>query len=233
MSQYGLDVLDLLGDVNGSSVLDLGCGDGILTKEIVNRGATVLGVDSSAEMVEAATKLGVDARVMDAANLSFESQFDNVFSNATLHWVRPPERVIEGVWDSLTAGGTFAGEFGGHGNVAAIVTAITAVLKVRGVNAEEKWSWYFPTVRAYNDLLEAQGFFVESIALLPRPTILTTDINGWLRTFANSFFTGFSPDEISEMIQDIVELLRPSLCDDQGIWTGDYIRLRFKAIKPA
>lgn len=233
MSEYGVAVLDLLGDVTGKSVLDLGCGDGPLTKQIVDRGATVVGVDASPEMIEVAKASGLDARVMDARKLTFESEFDAVFTNATLHWVKPPQPVIAGVWTALKPGGIFAGEFGGHGNVAAIVTAVNAVIKNHGREPSTVDGWYFPTPRAYKELLEAQGFDVEWIGLIPRPTPLPTDAKGWLRTFGKTFFEGFSPEELNVILDEITDLLRPVLCDDQGAWTADYVRLRFKVHKPA
>jgi trans-aconitate methyltransferase len=83
----GQPVLDLLQPQAGERILDLGCGDGVLTEKLAALGAHVVGVDSSADMVAAARQRGLDARVMDARALTFENEFDAVFSNAVLHWV--------------------------------------------------------------------------------------------------------------------------------------------------
>src|SRR5271154_3451930 len=79
--ELGQPVLDLLKPQAGERILDLGCGDGALTEKIVALGAHVVGVDSSPDMVAAARRRGIDAEIMDARALVFESEFDAVFSN--------------------------------------------------------------------------------------------------------------------------------------------------------
>src|SRR5262245_22442281 len=65
VSDLGAPVLALLDPKPGERILDLGCGDGALTRRIVEAGAIVVGIDASAAMVEAARALSIDARVMD------------------------------------------------------------------------------------------------------------------------------------------------------------------------
>jgi trans-aconitate methyltransferase len=227
----GQPVLDLLDPKPGERVLDLGCGDGVLSEKIAGRGASVVGVDASLQMVAAAKRRGINAHLMDGYELTFDGEFDGVFSNAALHWMsKVPDAVIAGVRRALKPGGRFAGEMGGHGNVAAITVALIAVLQLRGVaNARSASPWYFPTVEDYRLRLERQGFEVEHIELIPRPTLLPTDMTGWLKTFGVPFIRHLPPAEHSPALEEAVGLLRPALCDDQGRWTADYVRLRFLA----
>ena len=227
VSDLGQPVLELLSPRSGERILDLGCGDGALTEKLVEAGSSVVGVDLSPEFVAAASARGIDARLLDAHKLPFHDEFDAVFSNAVLHWMRDIDGVLDGVHMSLRTGGRFVGEFGGHGCVAAICTALRAVVYRRGLNAPAVW--YFPTVEEFQTKLHKHGFEVTSIALIPRPTFLPAGMPAWLHTFAQPFLAGLPLEERQSAEQEAIELLRPSLCDASGNWTADYTRLRFSA----
>jgi trans-aconitate methyltransferase len=231
VSDLGQPVLDLLNPQPGERILDLGCGDGALTEKVAAAGAEVVGVDASADMVEAAKRRGLDARVMDAYALTFDHEFDAGFSNAAMHWMkRDPECVIHGVRRALKPGGRFAAEMGGHGCVAAITVALCATLEKRGVvNPASLIPWYFPTADDYRARLEGAGFQVEYIALIPRPTPLPTGMRGWLETFAIPFAKALPAEERDPFLDEVTQRLRPALRDEQGRWTADYMRLRFAA----
>src|SRR5688572_1038214 len=114
VSDLGAPLLNLLDPQPGERILDLGCGDGALTQKIAATGSFVIGVDSSPAFVEAAHARGLNVALMDAQQLSLKRQFDAVFSNAALHWMKHPELVVEGVANCLRRGGRFIGEFGGR-----------------------------------------------------------------------------------------------------------------------
>jgi SAM-dependent methyltransferase len=236
VADLGGAVLDLLAPEPGEHILDLGCGDGALTERLVASGARVVGVDASPDMVRAAVARGLDARVLDGQRLDFDGQFDAVFSNAALHWMPDGAAVIAGVFRALKPGGRFVGEFGGHGNVAAIVTALNAVLTARGLDASRLRRWY-PTAERYAAMLAAGGFAVEQATLIPRPTHLPTGIAGWLATFVDPFlddpaFAAGPAIDRDALKAEAAALLAPALRTDTGEWIADYVRLRFKAIKP-
>ncbi|MBM3520657.1 MAG: class I SAM-dependent methyltransferase, partial [Alphaproteobacteria bacterium] len=132
VSDLAEGVVSWLAPQPGERILDLGCGDGALTEKLCHSGASLVGVDSSADLLAAAKARGLDARLMDGERLTFDSEFDAVFSNAALHWMKAADKVAEGVSRALKPGGRFVAEFGGHGNVAAIVTAMLAVARHRG-----------------------------------------------------------------------------------------------------
>jgi len=227
----GQPVLDLLNAQPGERILDLGCGDGVLTEKLVALSAQVVGVDSSADMIAAALRRGLDARVMDAHALVFENEFDAVFSNAVLHWIKDdPDAPIAGALRALKTGGRFVGELGGHACVGAITVAS---LERRGVKDAASWiPWYFPTVEDYERRLRRAGFVPLSVQLIPRPTPLPTGMRGWLDTFANPFSAALPSEERGAYLDEVTALLKPVLCDADGHWTADYTRLRFAAIKP-
>jgi SAM-dependent methyltransferase len=232
VAELGMPVVELLAPKAGERVLDLGCGDGFLTAKLAALGCSVLGIDASAAQVEAARKLGLDARVADAETLAFSEEFDAVFSNATLHWIRKPDAAIACVWRALKRGGRFVGECGGDGCVAVIRAALARALAKRGQDFHALNPWYFATAEEYGDKLRARGFRVESIAVFPRPTPLPGDVRAWLETFAENFMKGIPKAERAAFLAEVQEDLRPDLCDAAGKWTADYTRLRFRAIKP-
>jgi trans-aconitate methyltransferase len=232
VSDLGAPVVELLAPHAGERILDLGCGDGALTIKLADIGCDVVGVDSSAPQIEAARRLGLDARVVDGARLSFDSEFDAVFSNAAIHWMKPVDDVIAGVWRAIRPGGRFVAEFGGYGCVETIKRALIEALARRGIDGDAINPWYFPTVEDYSARLVRQGFAVSYIALIPRPTPLPTEINGWLETFAQSFIAPLAKNDRADFIDEVREALRPKLCDDDGKWFADYVRIRFATHKP-
>ena len=211
-------------------VLDLGCGDGILTEQLSAAGAQVLGVDTSEDFLKAARDRGLDVKAMDGQALTFDAEFDAVFSNAALHWMTEPDKVLAGVSRALVSGGRFVGEFGGHGNVAAIVTAMRATAARRDGNEALAGPWFFPSPEVYEEMLKAHGFDVRRIGLFPRPTPLKTGMAEWLKVFRRPFFEQFGKDKLV-VLSEVEDLLRPVLCDARGNWTADYVRLRFEAFK--
>ena len=227
----GTPVLELLMPAAGEHILDLGCGDGVLTERIAAAGATVVAVDAAFDMVAAAQARGLDARVVAGQHLTFDGEFDAVFSNAALHWMRPPEAVLAGVYRALKPGGRFVGEMGGHNNTAAIMVAISAVLARRGLDAARLSPWWFPSAAAYRAKLEAAGFIVDDIRIVPRPTPLPAGLEAWLDTFTEDFFGALPPPDRMPARSEVVDLLRPILMDETGTWIADYVRLRFQAHK--
>jgi len=223
-------VLEWLAAQPGERVLDLGCGDGQLTQKIAATGAIVAGADASPQMVEAARGRGIDAQVAQAEALPFaDASFDAVFSNAALHWVRGQDAMMAEVHRVLKPGGRFVAEMGGHGNVAAIRVAFMAALSRHGFGGREEDENYYPTPEEYTRRLEQHGFTIERMAHIPRPTPLGKDMAAWFRTFRSGVL-GTLPAELRDaVVNETVALLAPALCDREGNWTGDYVRLRFIA----
>lgn len=224
--------MDLLAPRRGERILDLGCGDGVLTKKLVDLGCEVVAIDSSVQQIEAAKKLGLNASVMGGEDLLYRDEFDAVFSNAVLHWIRRADVMLAGVYRSLKPGGRFVAECGGHGCIHKIRTALVEALDRRGFDGEARVPWYFPTPADYATRLERAGFRVDSIALIPRPTPLPGDIVDFLETFALNFFQGFSDRARSDYLEEVRMVLEPQLRDADGCWVADYVRLRFAATRP-
>ncbi|MBY8975778.1 methyltransferase domain-containing protein [Rhodobacteraceae bacterium NNCM2] len=231
VSDLGAPVLELLDPQIGEHILDLGCGDGVLTRELMHAGATVVGVDASPDMIAKARADGIDAHVMDAHDLTLDGPFDAVFSNAAMHWMTKPDLVLKGIARCLKPGGRLVAEFGGMGNVAAIRTAIIAVLaRDFGIKTTLHDIWYFPSVGEHSTRLEEAGFEVTECQLIPRPTPIKSDMRAWLSTLAAPALQKLPETDRDDAAKAMEELLAPALQDAGGNWTADYIRLRFKAV---
>jgi trans-aconitate methyltransferase len=231
VSDMTSDVVAWLAPKRGERILDLGCGDGALTEKLVQAGAVVTGADNSEAFLEAARRRGLDVHFKDGQALDYGPEFDAVFSNAALHWMTRAEDVVKGVARALKKGGRFVAEFGGHGNIAAIVTALRATAIAHGKDPARAAGWFYPTPAEYRALLEANGFSVDRIGLFPRPTPLPTGLRGWLSTFRESYFDQWPESERERIISEIEDLLAPALRDKSGNWTADYVRLRVAAVR--
>ena len=234
--QYGENVLELLNAKPGEHILDLGCGTGHLTNQIQQLGAVVTGIDSSAEMIKQAQANFPDGNfgVANETNFYFAEQFDAIFSNAVLHWIKDQVSLVKNVYESLKPGGRFVAEMGGRGNVGQLIAATQQVLLKHGY-AEQAGTivWYFPGLGEYTKLLEDEGFRVTYAIHYDRETLLqegAASIPKWIAMFGNQYFIGIPATEKEAMLAEITDLLEPFYNKD-GQWYADYKRLRFIAVK--
>jgi 2-isopropylmalate synthase len=149
---------DLINDLNpkpNEKILDLGCGNGVLTKKILRSTKNVIGIDSSDAMVQAAKKIGIDSYLIDGEAIPFRNVFDAVFSNAALHWIQNQDAVLRGVHKCLKPKGRFVGEFGGHGNISCLIAIIETVMKAKPFSCSFNNPWYFPSTDEFSKKLSA------------------------------------------------------------------------------
>jgi SAM-dependent methyltransferase len=227
VAELGQAALELLDPQPGEHILDVGCGDGSLTIKIKEAGADVVGIDNNLSMIGAARAKGLDARLMDAAQLKFGEAFDAAFSNATLHWVLDKERAARAIWFALKNGGRFAGEMGGEGNLAALREALDDVLVARGFGPPTYAANWYPSVKDFAEVYEQAGFRDIDARLIERPTPLEHGVAAWVTTFRAGWLdrAGVPHDER----QSIAEAVAARV----GSNTADYVRLRFIMRKPA
>jgi SAM-dependent methyltransferase len=230
----GAPVVELLAPQPGERILDLGCGDGVLTEALVAAGAEVVGIDAGEDMVAAARARGLDAHVGDGQALAFTAVFDAVFSNSALHWMLDRDAVAAGVFRALRPGGRFVGEMGGEGNVATLRAGIREELTALGYPVPVEDPQWYPSIAAFTEVYGEAGFIDIDARLIPRPTPLPSGVTGWLTTFRAGFMDQAQvPDaEQPAVAQAVEDRLAPRLRQADGGWIADYVRLRFTMRKP-
>lgn len=225
------EVIELLDVQEGEKILDIGCGDGALTFEIQKRGGSVTGIDASSSMVASTKKRGIEAYVVDGHNIDYRNEFDAVFSNAALHWLTRPEKVIAGVYRALKPNGRFVAELGGKGNIGSILKAMRETFQENKDFGKFESPWFFPALEEYRSLLEKGGFTVNHMELLPRPTPLESGVEHWLEIFAEGIAGHLSAKQKEKFLLSVKDRLAPILYSQQEGWVADYVRLRFVATR--
>ncbi|RPB10192.1 S-adenosyl-L-methionine-dependent methyltransferase [Morchella conica CCBAS932] len=234
------------------TILDLGCGDGVLTAQLSQKCKHILGLDASPSMLATAQQQystpntayeHLDCRYLKAFAQRHENRYTKIFSNAALHWIlRDPETradVIRGAFELLQPGGVFVAEFGAHGNVAEVHTALISALVHRGVDisaAVAASPWYFPTEEGVRALLVGAGFDVEVVETELRQTVLTEveggGVEGWVRLFGDSFLKAVGEGEREGVVREVVQVLEGVGRREEGAMAVNYVRLRFVARRP-
>jgi SAM-dependent methyltransferase len=227
VAELGGAALDLLDAQPGERILDVGCGEGTLTRKIIERGATVLGIDNSPEMIAAARANGIDAVQLGAEDMTFLAEFDAAFSNATLHWVLEKEQAARATFRALKAGGRFAGEMGGEGNLKTLREALDDELIIRGyVPPVEASNWY-ASPDEFAAVYEAAGFKEIDARLIERPTPIEHGVAAWVTTFRKGWL------DRAQVPDDERADIGAAVADKVGSNIADYVRLRFIMRKPA
>ena len=226
VAELGEAALDLLDPHPGETILDIGCGEGALTERIAERGAAVIGIDSSPEMIVAAQARGLDARLIDVAIMGFDREFDAAFSNATLHWVLDKDVAARSIWFALKAGGRFAGEMGGEGNLAKLRGALDEELIIRGFTPPSAAGNWYPSPDEFAAVYERAGFTAIDARLIERPTPIDHGIAAWVMTFRQGWLdrAGVAEAERAEIAEAVGARFPDNI--------ADYVRLRFIMRKP-
>jgi len=227
VAELGGAALDLLDPRPGERILDVGCGEGTLTKRVLERGATVLGIDNSPQMIAAARANGVDALLLAAEDMQFFAEFDAAFSNAALHWVLEKEQAARAIFRALKPGSRFAGEMGGEGNLEKLREALDEELIIRGyVPPVEASNWY-ASPDEFARVYEAAGFDEIDARLIERPTPIEHGVAEWVTTFRRGWL------DRAQVPENERAEIAAAIADRVGSNVADYVRLRFIMRKPA
>lgn len=228
VAEYGKGLLEFIPHNPKQTILDLGCGTGTLTVQLVDLCSKVVGVDSSQSMIDKAKMQfdNIEFIVCDALALPFEKEFDIVFSNALFHWIGNHNILLKNIHKALKPQGLLVCEFGANGNIATIEKAFLMACNSMGYSYTPKFN--FSTVDTFGKLLECNGFTVDKIYDYDRPTVLKDNEQGlanWMKQFFAFELVQMTEKAQAEVIKEVEELTRATLWNGES-WVADYRRLR-------
>ncbi len=227
-------------------VLDIGCGDGKVSAELARRvpRGEVVGIDSSEDMIQLArssfppaAQSNLSFILRDARELGFEGNFDVVFSNATLHWVKDHRAVLRSVARSLKPRGRLLFQLGGRGNgeeIFAVARTMIASAAWREFFKDFQFPWSFYGPEHYEAWCSEAGLSLRRAELLPKDMVQrgTEGLAGWIRTTWMPYTSRLPAERREEFIHEAAHryaLLHPG--NAQGDLTVCMVRLEIEAAK--
>ncbi len=164
--EWGNKLISDLSLQGNERVLDLGCGDGFNTSIIADAlpKGEVLGIDASKGMISAAKskeKPNLRFMLMDIDQIVFHDEFDVVFSNATLHWVKDHGLLLKNVFKALRTGGYLRFNFAADGNCSHFYRVIRKAMDLKEFSpffSDFTWPWYMPALDEYTQLVNQTEF---------------------------------------------------------------------------
>ena len=243
---WARELIDKLGLKGDEHILDIGCGDGKVTAEIASylKEGFVKGVDSSCDMIQLSKAKfpkekypNISFEQRDARDLTFEDEFDIVFSNAALHWIKDHRPVIKGVYRSLKKGGRILLQMGGEGNAKGILSLLDQLM----VDAEYKeyfkdfdFPYGFLGIDEYKKLLEENNFTVKRVELIPKDMVHKDieALKGWIRTTWLPYTSRIPKEKREKFIRTVCDAyIKKVPLDREGRVHLDMVRLEVEAYK--
>lgn len=228
VTNYGKSLFDFVPTRPEQSVLDIGCGTGVLTNELSKKMRLVKGIDASKEMIAKAQQLfpTINFEVMDALELRDINQWDVIFSNAAFHWIDDHDLLLNTIHSSLKPSGKLICEFGAEGNIQTIMDAFNFSMKKLGKNNVATFN--FPSVDVFSFLLEKNNFKIDAITAYDRPTALKNGkygLQNWLQQFLATPLQAMPQELQHQLVADVENQTKATLWHNDQ-WVADYKRLR-------
>jgi trans-aconitate 2-methyltransferase len=244
--QWARELISKLKLKGNEKLLDIGSGDGKVTAEIANYlpKGSVLGIDSSEAMIALAQSTfskdvfpNIRFQQGDASRLTFENEFDVVFSNATLHWILDQRPVLHGIYKSIKREGKILLQMGGRGNAVDVLAIFDTLVE------SDDWHDYFRgftfpygfyDAEEYRQWLRDAGFQENRIELIPKDAVhqSRTAFEGWIRTTWLPY-TQRVPEEKRDMFITRLadDYLQQNSVDENGMVHVNMMRLEVEAVK--
>jgi len=240
---WGRKLISELEFKGGERILDLGCGDGILTAELAKYvpDGFVLGIDASESMIETARKYHAGANLrferLDIDTIDYESEFDLAFSNATLHWVMDHGKLLRNVFKALKKRGAARFQFAGDGNCSNLIRILREVISTKEYTvyfSEFDWPWYMPAVDEYQNLLDEVAFAEKRVWIenVDKHFVSVETMTKWIDQPSLVPFLGCIDGKDRRRFRDtVVERMIKETLQDDGTYFETFRRINVLARK--
>jgi trans-aconitate methyltransferase len=240
--EWGNRLISELKFTGNEVILDLGCGDGVLTEQLsaLVPNGKVIGMDASTGMIETAKKYEKNNLTFickDINDMNLVNYFDIIFSNATLHWVKNHERLLKNCLIALKTNGIIRWNFAGDGNCSNFFDTVRTVMNenaFREYFIDFEWPWYMPTKEEYEVLIAKMGFSHVHVSFenADRYFSDSEEMIKWIDQPSIVPFMKHVPDEKKEDFRNtVVEMMIQRTIQPDGRCFKTFIRIDVKAIK--
>ena len=223
-------------------ILDLGCGDGFLTNRLsslVPKGK-VIGIDASQGMIETSKQYKKDNLsfiCMDIDDIDFVNEFDIIFSNAALHWVKNHEALLHNILRALKVNGIIRWNFAGDGNCSNFFNIIKTIMnkdEYKNYFIDFEWPWFMPTKEEYKKILTNTGFNKIQIELENADRYFTDsdEMIRWIDQPSLVPFMKYLPSKVKEHFRnEVVDEMIKATKQSDGRCFETFKRIDVKAVK--
>lgn len=240
--EWGNNLISQLHLCGEETVLDLGCGDGILSEQISKLvpNGRVVGIDASNGMLQTAKKLERDNLSfvhMDINDMDYSNEFDIIFSNAALHWVLDHSLLLNNSFRALKQGGSIHWNFAGDGTCAAFYDVVRQKMKLPQFASyfhNFTWPWFMPSKNQYMALIEPVGFSDIKIVEENKDRYFSDadEMIKWIDQPSIVPFIKYLPDGIEEAFrQDVIQSMIERTQQKDGTFFETFRRINVTAKK--
>jgi len=240
--EWGNRLISELEITGNEAILDLGCGDGVLTEQLsaLVPNGKVIGIDASRGMIETANNYRKDNLIFickDINDIDFVNCFDVIFSNATLHWVKDHERLLKNSIVALRQNGIIRWNFAGNGNCSNFFDTVKTVMNenvFRKYFVDFEWPWYMPSKDEYEELIANAGFHKVHVGFenADRYFSDSDEMTKWIDQPSIVPFIKQIPDGKKEDFRNtVIEMMIKRTIQPDGRCFETFRRVNVKAIK--
>lgn len=240
--EWGNQLIAALNLAGNERILDLGCGDGVLTAQLARLvpNGTVLGIDSSVGMIETSRQFvreNLEFARMDINTMCFHQEFDVVFSNAALHWIKDHRRLLKNTFTALRPQGKVFWNFGGYGTCVNFIDVVRQLMsdhRYEQYFAGFEWPWFMPSKEEYQALAEPVGFSSVEILEENRDRFFANadELIGWIDQPSIVPFLSCIPQEAKAVFRsDVIERMLDKTLQPDGTCFETFRRISVKAVK--